>query len=161
VLDIGAGYGRLAHRMSEAVPALADYCCVDAVPESTFVSDYYLSHRGVAPPARVVALDEVESALVPGSFDLAVNIHSWPECTYAAIAWWVKQLERLDVPRIFLVPNEPTELLSLELDGSRRDFLPLLEAAGYRVKKSEPMIDDPAVRDLLQLDDHFFLLERG
>ncbi len=33
VLDIGAGYGRLAHRMAQAVPNLVDYCCVDAVPE--------------------------------------------------------------------------------------------------------------------------------
>ncbi len=55
VLDIGAGYGRLAHRMAAAhAERLADYCCVDAVPESTFVSEYYLRHRGVAPPARVV-----------------------------------------------------------------------------------------------------------
>jgi SAM-dependent methyltransferase len=160
VLDIGAGYGRLGHRMSEAVPALTDYCCVDAVPESTFVSDYYLSHRGAVPPARVVPLDAVDG-LAPGSFDLAVNIHSWSECTHAAIAWWVKQLERLEIPRIFLIPNEPTEFLSREVDGSRRDFMPLLAGAGYRVSATEPIIEDPAVRDLLGLDDHFFLLERG
>ena len=34
VLDIGAGYGRLAHRMAQLVPGLADYACVDAIPES-------------------------------------------------------------------------------------------------------------------------------
>ena len=53
MLDIGAGYGRLAHRMSAAFPQLEDYCCVDAVPESTFLSEYYLRHRGCTPPARV------------------------------------------------------------------------------------------------------------
>ena len=47
VLDVGAGYGRLAHRMATALPGLADYCCVDAVPESTFLSEYYLRHRGL------------------------------------------------------------------------------------------------------------------
>ena len=47
------------------------------------------AHRGCAPPARVVALDEVGEGLEPGAFDLAVNIHSFPECTYAAVEWWM------------------------------------------------------------------------
>src|SRR5947209_12675711 len=60
VLDVGAGYGRLAHRMTEAAPGLADYCCLDAVPESTFLSEYYLAWRGCVPPARVVPLHELD-----------------------------------------------------------------------------------------------------
>jgi SAM-dependent methyltransferase len=160
VLDIGAGYGRLAHRFAEAHPHAGDYCCVDAVPESTFLSDYYLAHREAKPPARVVALDRLDAELTPGGFDLAVNVHSFSECTEAAVAWWVDLLVRLRVPRLFLVPNEPTELLTLEADGSRRDFAPLLERAGFRLAHREPVIDDPAVRELLRLDDHFHLFER-
>lgn len=160
VLDIGAGYGRLAHRMSEAFPGVSDYCCVDAVAESTFLSDYYLHHRGVVPPTRVVRLDRVQEDLEPGSFDLAVNIHSWPECTYEAIEWWVAQLDRLEVPKLLVIPNEPTELLSLEPDGRRLDFLPLLERANYRLAKREPVVLDEAVRELLPLHDHFHLFER-
>ena len=49
VLDIGAGYGRLAHRMTAALTNLTDYCCVDVVPEATFLSDWYLRYRGCAP----------------------------------------------------------------------------------------------------------------
>ena len=158
-LDIGAGYGRLAHRMLTAHPQVADYCCIDAVPESTFVSDYYLRHRGCAPPARVVPLTDWED-LKPGAFDLAINVHSWPETPLAAIEWWVDLLVKLEVPRLFLVPNEPTELLSLEPDESRRDFAPVLERAGYRLVTREPALDDPAVRDLLRLHDHFHLYER-
>ncbi len=105
VLDIGAGYGRLAHRMSAAFPQLEDYCCVDAVPESTFLSEYYLRHRGCTPPGRVVSLNRVEQDLQPGAFDLAVNIHSFPECTYAAVEWWVELLQRLRVPRLLVVPE--------------------------------------------------------
>lgn len=157
VLDIGAGYGRLAHRMVEAYPALADYCCVDAVPESTFLSDYYLDYRGCKPRARVAALDALDTELVPGTFDLAVNIHSFPECTYDAVAWWIGLIARLHVPRLLVVPNEPTELLTLERDGSRRDFAPLIERAGYRLVCREPTIGDPAVRELLDLHDHFHL----
>jgi SAM-dependent methyltransferase len=158
VLDIGAGYGRLAHRMCGAYPQLADYCCVDAVPESTFLSEYYLRHRGCAPPARVVPLHE-SGGLQPGSFDLAVNIHSFSECTLAAVRWWIDLLARLGVPNVLIVPNEPDQLLTLEPDGSRRDFLPLLEQAGYRLTRSEDVVTDPAVRELVRLHDRFYLFE--
>jgi hypothetical protein len=160
VLDIGAGYGRLAHRMTEAYANLADYCCVDAVPESTFLSEFYLQYRGCTPPARVLPLDEVEQSLRPGQFDLAINIHSFPECTYDAVQWWLELVGRLEIPNLLIVPNEPDELLTLEPDGSRRDFAPLVSAAGYRLVKSEPVIDDQAARDLLRLEDRFLLFRR-
>jgi hypothetical protein len=41
VLDIGAGYGWLAHRMTQAYPELSDYCCVDAIPEATLTSSHF------------------------------------------------------------------------------------------------------------------------
>lgn len=162
VLDIGAGYGRLAHRMAAAYPNLAEYCCLDAIPESTFLCEYYLRFRDCAPPARVVSLDAVDS-LTAGEFDLAVNIHSFSECTLAAIEWWVERLRALRVPRLLVVPNEPTDLLSLEPDGARLDFAPVLERAGYRVTHVEPVVEDPAVRELVPLPDHFhlFSLEAG
>lgn len=160
VLDIGAGYGRLAHRMAGTHPNLDDYCCVDAVPHSTFLSEYYLRHRGVVPPARVVSLGRVADELEPGTLDLAVNVHSFSECPLAAIAWWADLLDRLQVPSLLIVPNEPDQLLSLEADGTRRDFQPLLEHAGYRLACREPVLADPAVSELLELDDHFHLFTR-
>jgi SAM-dependent methyltransferase len=162
VLDIGAGYGRLAHRMVAAHGSrIADYCCVDAIPESTFVSEYYLSHRGVAPPARVVSLGAIERELQPGAFDLAVNVHSFPEMPYGAIEWWVGLVARLGIPNFLVIPNEPTELLSLEPNGERHDFAPLLERHGYSLRIREPVIDDPAVQELVDLHDHFHLFTRG
>jgi SAM-dependent methyltransferase len=155
VLDIGAGYGRLAHRMTTAFPGIADYCCVDAVPESTFLCEYYVEFRGLVPPVRVVPLHEVEATLQPGQFDLACNIHSFSECTLEAIEWWVAILARLRVPELLIIPNEPTELLSMEPDGQRRDFAPLLERAGYKLVTREPVYADPAVRELVGLEDHF------
>lgn len=159
VLDIGAGYGRLAHRMAGAFPQLSDYCCVDAIPESTFLSDYYLAFRGSVPPARVVALDTFQAELDPQAFDLAINIHSFSECTHEAVEWWMGEIERLCIPYLLIVPNDPTELLTLESDGTRRDFAQLVERAGYRLVRREPVIDDPAVRELLRLDDHYYLFE--
>ncbi|HWD73541.1 MAG TPA: putative sugar O-methyltransferase [Solirubrobacteraceae bacterium] len=157
VLDIGAGYGRLAHRMAAAYGNLADYCCVDAVPDSTFLCEYYLRHRGCSPPARAVALDCLDRELTPGAFELAVNIHSFPECTYEAVRWWVELISRLRIPHLLIVPNEPGQLLTLEADGSRRDFLPLIEQAGYRPTAVEPVIGDPAVRQLVRVTDEFHL----
>jgi SAM-dependent methyltransferase len=161
VLDIGAGYGRLAHRMAEAYPQVHDYCCVDAIPEATFLSEYYLRYRGCIPPARVAPLDALDRELRPGSFDLAVNVHGFSEWTHAAVAWWIDLLRRLEVPLLLVVPNEPTELLTLEPDGSRRDFAALLAAAGYRLARRVPVIEDPAVRELLRLRDHFHLFRLG
>lgn len=160
VLDIGAGYGRLAHRAAAALPSLREYCCVDAVPESTFLCEYYLRHRDRTPPAHVVPLYEVQTALKPNQFDLAVNIHSFSECTFEAVAWWSEQLRRLQVPELLIVPNDGTQLLTTERDRTKKDFRPLLEAAGYRLAVCEPVIADPAVRELLRIDDHFFLFRR-
>lgn len=154
VLDIGAGYGRLAHRMATAHPNLADYCCVDAIAESTFLSEYYLDARGVAPPARVLPLHELEHGLDGARFDLAVNVHSFSECPLEAIEWWVDLLARLQVPEVLVVPNEPTELLSLEPDGTRRDFSPVLARAGYALAAREPVYADPATRELVGVHDH-------
>ena len=145
ILDIGAGYGRFAYRMAQAHPSLADYCCVDAVPESTFLSEYYLRFREVSPPTRVVALGEVP-ALEPGSFDLAVNIHSFSECTRAAVEWWLAQLTRLGVPHLFVIPNEAEGILSREVDGGYHDLMPSIAAAGYKLTAVEPVILDPAVQ---------------
>jgi SAM-dependent methyltransferase len=158
VLDIGAGYGRLAHRYVTAVPGTVDYCCVDAIPESTFLSEYYLRHRAVAPPARVVPLTEVGS-LAPGSFDLAMNVHSWSECTLAAIEWWVDHLARIGVPTLFVVPNEDEGFASLEVDRTRRDYLPLLAAAGYHLTRDIPAYP-PAVRAAVGMRDRYCLFER-
>jgi SAM-dependent methyltransferase len=161
VLDIGAGYGRLAHRMVSGLSNVADYCCTDPVPEATFLSGWYLRHRGCLPPARVVRLDRLEQELTSGTFHLAVNIHSFSECPLEAIRWWLKLIAELSVPHLLIVPNEPHDLLSTEEDGSRLNFTPLLEAAGYRGVLREPVIDDPAARALLRLDDHFHLFTRA
>lgn len=158
ILDIGAGYGRLAHRSTTAFPGIADHCCVDAVAHSTFLSEWYLRFRGLD-RARALPLPEVPD-LTPGSFDLALNVHSFSECTVAAIDWWAHHLERLDVAHLFVVPNEPAGFLSLEADGSRRDYLPVLERAGYHLTVDEPAFPDPAVRALLGVHDRHCLFER-
>jgi FkbM family methyltransferase len=159
ILDIGAGYGRLAHRASQALSGLTDYCCVDAVPESTFLCEYYARVRNIAPPVRVTPLPEVPS-LQPKQFDLAVNVHSFSECRLAAVEWWMSQVARLGVPYLFIVPNEPAGFLTTEEDSTSRDYLPAIESNGYRLVVDAPAVEDAAVRDALGIRDRFCLFER-
>ena len=157
ILDIGAGYGRLAHRILTAMPGLEEYCCVDAIPESTFLCEHYLDFRACLDRARVVPLDEVPALAQAARFDLAVNIHSFSECPLRAINWWLEQLAAMQIPYLLIVPNQPTELLSTEADRSKCDFLPGIEARGYRLIHREPTIRDAAIRDELGIHDHFHL----
>lgn len=159
VLDIGAGYGRMAHRMLEANPRLKAYTCVDAIPESTFLCEFYLRHRGLGERVEVVPLDALDSSLATPRFDVALNVHSFSECTYAAIEWWLRRLRQLEVRHLMIVPNEPTEFLSMEADGSRRDYLPLLGQLGYKIVAQEPVFEDPSVQQLIGVKDSMYLFE--
>ena len=164
VLDIGAGYGRLAHRMLAVTNSISRYTCVDAIPRSTFLCEYYLRFRKLfdrdGARAAVVPLDELSSSVTTGSVDLAINIHSFSEMSHAAIAAWTKILEELAVPWLFVIPNE-REMLSREHDGTRLEYRPLIEAAGYRLRVTEPTIRDADVGDLYGACDHFFLFQRA
>jgi hypothetical protein len=155
VLDIGAGYGRLAHRMVDALPGMERFICTDAVAVSTFVSDYYLRFRSVE-KAIVVPLDEIEKTLSDCRVDLAMNIHSFSECRIEAIEWWVRLLSKHGIKNVMIAPNGDGERL-LTNDG--RDFLPLLERYGYRTVLKEPQFMDPLVQEYGLLPTWYHLLE--
>ena len=130
VLDIGAGYGRLAHRMVQAWPETT-VCCTDAIPVSREVCAMYLAHREVT-RARVVPpskLDEI------GPIDLAINIHSWSECTLPEIVWWLDWLASHNVPRLFVLPHDGIAMRSWGGDwhAPAPSFQPEIEAHGYRL----------------------------
>jgi len=160
VLDIGAGYGRLAHRMTTAVPGVSSYLCTDGIAVSTFICEYYLSFRGLSDKARAVPLDEVESALETQPVDLAINVHSFSECTLATIEWWISLLERRDVRYFMLVPHSGTthkgELLSY--DG--KDFGSVIESHGYRLIAKDPKFGDPIVQNFAINPTYHYLFER-
>ena len=156
ILDIGAGYGRLAHRMTTALPGIDGYLCTDAVAVSTFVCDYYLRFRG-AEKARVVPLDVVDSTLRDHPVDLAINIHSFPECRKEAIEWWARLLNKHRVKHLMIVPNCYNDERLLTNDG--HDFLPILESYGYRTIVKEPKFLDPVVQEYGPFPHWHHLLE--
>jgi len=134
ILDIGAGYGRLAHRATSAFNL--SYLCTDGVALSTFLCEFYLRCRG-AVGAQVLPLDEVESVLQGRRIDLAVNIHSFSECPIGAISWWLDLLAANDVEHLMIVPNTEM-LLSTEPSGNRVDFMEMIKSSGFRLLKKQP-----------------------
>jgi hypothetical protein len=154
VLDIGAGYGRLAHRMTTAMPGLNAYLCTDGIAVSTFISEYYLSFRGLSGRARAVPLDEVENAIEAQPVDLAINVHSFSECTLVTIDWWLALLERRGVRYLMVVPNSG-ELLSR--DG--KDFGMIIESHGYRLMAKDPKFGDPIVQNYAINPTYHYLFE--
>jgi hypothetical protein len=145
ILDIGAGYGRLGHRLHQAFPNVRTLC-TDAVPESTFICEYYLNFRGAATRARAVPLHELPTALERERIDLAINVCSFPECPIAAIEWWLDLIIKYSVQYLLIVPNAVTnggmKLLSLEL----LDFLGSVEAKGYQRIALDPKYDNPELQ---------------
>jgi hypothetical protein len=137
ILDIGAGYGRLAHRATTAFENVT-YLCTDAVPLSTFLSGYYLDFRGVSDRACVIPLDEISESLAGVHIDLAVNIHSFSEIPFTGIEWWLDLIAENDVRHLLIVPNTDTRLLSKELDGPKVDLRPEIERRGFELVRMRP-----------------------
>ena len=157
VLDIGAGYGRLAHRMSESLPNLASYDCTDGVAMSTFLCDYYTRFRGLE-KVRVVPLDEHQK--LADEYDLCVNIHSWAECSHEAIRWWLDLVAERRIEWLLIVPNMPPELLSTELDGSKEPFHQDVIDRGYELADSRHLHESEELRQLIGMHGKFYLFRR-
>lgn len=158
VLDIGAGYGRLAHRMSTALPNLAAYDCIDAVATSTFLCEYYTKFRALPGSVRVVPLTEHEK--LGESYDVAVNIHSFSEASLDAIRWWLDRIAERNIEWLLIVPNTPEELMSTELDGSMKPFRQDVLDRGYELVDSRPIHDNDELLPLIDLHDRFYLFRR-
>jgi SAM-dependent methyltransferase len=144
VLDIGAGYGRLAHRTVTALSNIDTYFCIDAIPESTFVSQYYLSEKAVE-RTRVIAFD-AQDDLVPGTIDLAVNIHSFSECAIEAVDYWLARCAELKIEYLFIVPNMGGQEGKDVRLMTGTDISPLLAQHGYHLCHAEPKYQNPQVQ---------------
>jgi hypothetical protein len=137
VLDIGAGYGRLGHRLAQALPQLRYALCTDGVAMSTFLCEYYLRFRGVTDRVRAIPLDEIEETLRVTPIDIVTNIESFSECTIRTIDWWIDLIATAGVTYLLVQPNYRDALESLELDGSKLDFRPVIESHGFDLVASE------------------------
>lgn len=161
VLDIGAGYGRLAHHMLTAIPSLDSYLCADAIPESSFVCEYYLRYRGLEGRFKMAPATEIDAALELARADLAINIHSFSECSLAAVEWWMGRLAAYAVKHFMIVPNACGHDGRVLLNNVGEDMLPLIECSGYRLVVKEPKYSDPEVQKLALNPTWFWLFQRS
>jgi hypothetical protein len=159
MLDVGAGYGRLAYRATTALEGLTNYFCADAVPFSTFLSDYYLRHRGVYPKAQAVPLDEIEETLRTVKPDVATNIHSFSECRVEAIDWWVRLLAKTGVRHLMIAPNTTNCGGEHLRTNDLKDFSGILAKYGYRELVRQPKYRDPVVQQFAISPTWHFLFE--
>ena len=153
-MDIGSGYGRLAHRMLNALPNVAQYICTDAFAISSFICEYYLRYRNLESRAKVVLLDEIEDVFRNKTIDIAVNIHSFSECHTSAIEWWLSILAKYEVKNLMVVPN-PLELRTN--DGV--DFGNIIEKHGYRMIAKDPKYTDLVVQKYAISPSNYYLFE--
>jgi Methyltransferase small domain len=135
IVDVGAGYGRLAHRLA-TVAVESEIYCVDGIAVSTAICDAYIRFRELASRVKVVPLTSLESIRKPVS--LATNVHSFSEMSYEAVEWWLDWLVDAGVQFLFIVPNGPELLLN-----NGRSFDDLLEARGFTLWKTRHKYDDP------------------
>jgi SAM-dependent methyltransferase len=155
ILDIGAGYGRLAHRITSLWSNAFVYC-TDAVPVSTRVCEIYLAHRNVT-RAETVPFHQLDK--IP-DVDVAVNVHSWSECSLDAITFWLDFIDARHARRLMIVPHRaspvgkhvhPEPLLSCETvndartEAVKKSYRQLLWDRGWQVQACEQKYrGDPA-----------------
>ena len=156
ILDIGAGYGRLAYRMLNVFPSIRYYLCTDAIAASTFVCEYYLAYRRIENKAKVIPLDEIENTLKTQKVDIAINIHSFSECRVTAIEWWLSLLEKNRVKYLMIVPNSQDRLLT----SDHQDFQLIIEKHGFKLIAEEPKYLDPVVQKYAMSPAYHYLFER-
>jgi len=138
-LDIGAGYGRLAHRLTSLFDNVL-MILTDAVPVSTYLSEFYSTYRGFEDTTLVVPLDEVQHLDPKEEFlgiEIASNIHSWSEITSSAINWWLDRLVEWEVPYLFVVPHD-ARWVCVEKDGRIGEFRSLILNHGYQLMAERP-----------------------
>lgn len=160
LLDIGAGYGRLAYRWLQAMPFAYVFCC-DAIPLSTFLCNFYLNYR----------IPHMESATIPlhelsrlQRADVACNIHSFSEMPLSAVRFWLSFCADLNIPNLFLVPHAGDlihpHFVTSEADGSHLDYFHLFAEHGYKLKVQRPKFPRELAPRLIYSTD-YLLFERG
>jgi hypothetical protein len=158
ILDIGAGYGRLAHRCITAFPAITRYYCMDAVPESSFLCEFYLAARRLGDRAHMLPLTSAGELSGP-DLDLAINVHAFSECSVAAIKWWLGFLVNKRVRQLFVVPNRVSADRTRMLTNYDADLSAIVESFGYVLRQCEPKFASPVMQQYGLCPAYYFLYE--
>ena len=153
IIDIGAGYGRLAFRLAEAYPNVK-IACVDAIPLSTCISRVYLEEYIRSKRIYVYELDQLHF-LEKSKIKLALNVHSFSEMTLESVSAWVDFMVEKEIEYLFIVPNGPSLTLN---DGT--DFSRLLSNAGFEIIDTRPKYSDKDYNKFGIYPSTYFLLRK-
>jgi len=152
VLDIGAGYGRLAKNLCKVFPSI-EVGCVDSIPISTAISEFYLQPQ--VDTGQITIYDLLNYVDIPlNSIDLATNIHSFSEMSLESVKNWAFFLSKIRVPRLFIVPNSSELRLN-----TGEDFQQIFEEYGYFVKVKRAKYLEGIDANLLLYPSTYFYLE--
>ena len=141
LLEIGAGYGRLCKRFKDCFPG-SKYYITDAIPESTIFSKIYLSkdnEDNEATEDMIINLFDIETKLKDLNINMAINIHSFPECNINDVEWWVKLICTNKIKYIFYVPNNPHSNPDYMPDNRGESILDIYTKYGYKIKDFKNM----------------------
>jgi putative sugar O-methyltransferase len=155
LLEIGAGYGRLCKRFGDCFPA-AKYYITDAIAESTYFSKIYLGNEN---KDKIINLPDIENKLPTLNVDIAVNIHSFPECNINDVEWWVRLLHKNRVKYIFYVPNNPNSTPEFMPNNDNKSILDIYTKYGYKVKDFTNIFNKLDIKYSYAVP--FFILENG
>jgi putative sugar O-methyltransferase len=137
LLEIGGGYGRLCKRYLDCFPA-SQYHITDAIPQSTLCSKVYLNEH----TNSVINLYDVPDKMKSLKVDVAVNIHSFPECNINDIEWWIKLIHSNRIKYVFYVPNNPKSTAEFMPSNTGESILDLFTKYNYTVKYHKNMYSD-------------------
>jgi hypothetical protein len=130
VLDIGAGYGRLAVMMR---PLVKEYTCVDPVKVSTEICRTYTARFD----PRVITLGIEEFVNSNAKYDLAINIHCWNECTLEQVDAWIEAIADRKIQHLFTVDHGRPGA-AYNAWNNTGSFRPVIESH-YRMVKEETL----------------------
>ena len=133
ILEIGAGYGRLAKWLTKNTNYIEHYYCIDAIPESTFISNYYLKHYNQIKEITVIPIHQRNIMLENKNIRLAVNIHSFSEMAIDFIKFWIKEVTSLRIPYLFIVPNAGHKYSGELISFDNINFKKIIESNGYEL----------------------------
>lgn len=133
LLDIGAGYGRFAHRFGTIFPD-SHIHTIDAVAVSNYICGHYLAFRHMESQTTNWGLFDV-SRLSSEKIDCVVNIHSFSEQTPESISAWLDLIIDMNIKNLIIVPHDDKWICCAN-DGSHPDFRPILQSHGFKLERS-------------------------
>ena len=116
-------------------------------------SKIYLNENKI----RVINLYDIQEKTKSLNIDIAVNVHSFPECNINDIEWWINFIYSNKIKYIFYVPNNPDSTPDFIPSNTGESILNLFNKYNYTVKYFKNMYSEYNIKYSYSVP--FFILE--